>query len=58
MDCGPRWEPSSGERAGVPGLDRETLVAELARLRSRVRELEKEVERLRGLLKAPESGLP
>lgn len=57
-DCGPRWELADGARPDVPGLDGTGMVAELERLRVRVDELEQELERLRGLLRAPDGGGP
>ncbi len=53
-DCGPRWEAASPGGTPVPSLEGTGVAAELERLRSRLGELEEEVERLRALLKMPE----
>lgn len=55
-DCGARWEAASGRGAPVPSLEGTGVAAEVERLRSRLGELEEEVERLRALLKMPEDG--
>lgn len=58
VDCRARWDPASEPRSEVPSLDGEGMATELQQLRIRLDELEKEVERLRELLRTPDSGGP
>lgn len=53
--CGARWDPARTVTM-VPRLEGTGVTAELRQLRTRMAELEEEVERLRALLKVPEDG--
>lgn len=55
VECGARWDAARSATA-VPRLEGPGVAAELRQLRTRMGELEEEVERLRALLKVPEDG--